>query len=197
MNWQEESNNVYIDCELQLAIHKGGDELLLIIPGVDGSLNGYENKYLEIAKDANDMKDMSVVRMSNPFITSQHWESNVRQVLDYIDMNLSPRSISVFAHSAGASTIASIAHEYSNIEKLLLVNMPIKISSLDVFAGLNAFNKATTIVYGSEDELLEQFKEAKEQITTEHALEIIEGADHYFSDKHLDTFIKLPIQYLY
>ena len=70
--------------------------------------------------------------MENPFVTSFHWESNIRHILEWIEQNKldicsnDEYSLLVQAHSAGASVMASIAHEYPNIRKLLLINIAMK-----------------------------------------------------------------------
>ena len=47
INWQETMNGVTIDCSLDVAVHPArSNTVLLIIPGVDGSVNGYEDKIL-------------------------------------------------------------------------------------------------------------------------------------------------------
>ena len=129
IEWQEEMNGVSIDCCLDIAIHSANSEIILLtIPGVDGEVDGFEDKYIRIANAVQDKYGAAVVRMSNPFISSHHWESNIRQVIDYIQMNAKEIcgndkfELRIMAHSAGAAVIAHIANEYPDITRILLIN---------------------------------------------------------------------------
>lgn len=194
-------NGVTVDCSLDIALHSAdSDTVLLTIPGVDGTLDGYENKYVQIAERAQQSHGVAVVRIANPFITSHHWESNPRNILDYIATNAQsitgrdemPR-IRVVAHSAGASVIARIAHEYDAITDILLINPAQKLKGDEIQASLKKTRANVTVVFGSKDPSV-GFSEALR--SDGHAVYIVEGADHFFSGEHLATFIDLPMRYL-
>ena len=201
LNWQEKMNSVTIDCSLEIGVHPArSDTVLLIIPGVDGSVNGYEDKYIHIAEQIQDRHGVAVVRMANPFISSFHWESNPRRILDYITANAStitgsktPR-IKVMAHSAGASIIARIAHEYDGITDLLLVNLAQKLDIAAIRSGLSASDARTVAVFGSRDPSIAFVEPLRED---GHIVHIVEGSDHYFSGEYLEHFINLPQKYLF
>ena len=62
LNWQETMNSVTVDCSLDIAIHPAeSDTVLLIIPGVDGSVNGHEDKYIRIAEQVQDEHGIAAV----------------------------------------------------------------------------------------------------------------------------------------
>ena len=85
LSWQESMNAVTIDCSLAIAIHpQNSDTILLTIPGVDGSVDGYEQKYVRMVEAYQSIHNVAAVRMENPFITSHHWESNIRHAFEYI-----------------------------------------------------------------------------------------------------------------
>lgn len=159
LSWQETMNSVTIDCSLDIGVHPAqSDTVLLIIPGVDGSVNGYEDKYVRIANQAQSNHEVAVVRTSNPFISSFHWESNVRRILDYVSRHThsitgsnKQSRIKVMAHSAGASIVARIAHEYDSITDILLINPAAKLASNAIRDGLKKTNARLTIIFGSED----------------------------------------------
>lgn len=51
IEWQETMNGVTIDCSLDIAIHPADSEVVLLtVPGVDGSVDGFEDKYIKIAE---------------------------------------------------------------------------------------------------------------------------------------------------
>jgi len=202
LRWQETMNTVTVDCSLDVVVHPAqSDTVLLIIPGVDGSVNGYEDKYIRIAEQVQDRHGVAVVRIANPFISSFHWESNPRRILDYIEKNASvitgssevPR-IKVMAHSAGASIIARIAHEYDNISDILLVNPAEKLGSNAIRQGLSKTNASVKIVFGEKDPSI-SFSEALQG--DGHRVKVVEGADHNFSGDSLPLFIGLPQEYLF
>ena len=202
LHWQETMNTVTVDCSLDIAIHPAeSDTVLLIIPGVDGSVDGYEDKYIRIAKQVQDKHDIAVVRTANPFISSFHWESNSRRILDYIATNARPITgsnkipkIKVMAHSAGASIIAKIAHEYDNITDLLLVNPAEKLGGDDIRSGLKNTNAKIIVVFGEKGPSV-SFSEALRE--DGHTVVVLEGVDHNFSGEHLQDFINLPQEYLF
>lgn len=198
LEWSEELNGVVIDCSLKVAKYPGTNTIFLIIPGVDGSLDGFEDKYLRIAQSVHGKHGHTVYQMENPFITSQYWESNVRQMLDHIYLDHNVDEIHVMAHSAGAWIIGKIAHECPEIKKLLLINP----ATNDVSSYTEGLSKApyihTNFVLGEEDPsaaYLEQFKDIKNH----HGVRvvIVKDADHHFSGKSLNHFIQSPHIYLY
>lgn len=201
LHWQETMNTVTVDCSLDVAVHPAqSDTVLLIIPGVDGSANGYEDKYIRIAEQAQERHGVAVVRMANPFISSFHWESNPRRILDYIADNAEaitgssrPPRIKVMAHSAGASIIGRIAHEYDNITDILLTNPAQKLSGDAIQSGLKKTNAKVTIVFGSKDPSV-SFSEPLQG--DGHAVVVLEDVDHNFSGDFLSLYISLPLEYL-
>lgn len=202
LNWQETMNSVTVDCSLDIGLHPAkSDTVLLIIPGVDGSVNGYEDKYIRMAEQAQDKHGVAVVRMANPFISSFHWESNPRRILDYIASNAStitgsneaPR-IKVMAHSAGASIIARIAHEYDNITDILLTNPAEKLGGDAIRQGLKKTNANVTAIFGEKDPSV-SFSEALQG--DGHSVVVLEGVDHNFSGDLITLYIDLPLEYLF
>ena len=205
LEWKEQMNDVQIDCSIDVAIHHGRtNKILLIIPGVDGSVDGYQEKYKRIAQSANEKHGTSVVRISNPFITSYHWESNVRQILEFIRLNQrkispdnnEPFDIRIMAHSAGASIVARIAWEYPDITNVLLINPAAKLGLDKIVYGLNNLNnQKATILFGEHDPS-QQYVELLGVLPNTTA-EIIEGADHNFSGDSFSIFMELADRHLF
>lgn len=196
LKWQEHKNGITLDCSLDVAITQSkSGVILLIIPGVDGSVDGYESKYKRIAEMVNDSHGAAVVRVSNPFISSFHWQSNVRRILEFIQNNTldiagkDDVEIRVMAHSAGASVVAQVAYEYPIIAKMLLVNPAAKLGAVQINEGLNKFQGKLSVMVGSDDPNLNHLRHLE--------VDIIDGADHYFSGKALRTFIDAPSKYLF
>lgn len=207
IEWTEEMNGVKVDCSLDIAIHPASSNtILLTIPGVDGSVDGYKEKYLRIADSVQEEHNVSVVRISNPFITSFHWESNIRKALEFISINLptitdgNEAEIRIMAHSAGAAVAAQIAWEYPKIKRLLLVNPATKLGLDKIKLGLSMFKgDEVTILYGSLDPSISDVNqlssiESNAPINTF----VLEGIDHNFSGAEgLIQFIAAPNNHLF
>lgn len=205
LEWQEHKNGITIDCSLDIAITPSkSNVVLLVIPGVDGSLDGYEDKYKRIAETIHEQHGVSVVRMSNPFISSFHWESNIRHILEFINNNKNDIAgsndieIRIMAHSAGASVIAQLAYDYPSISKMLLINPATKLGADKIRQGLSSFAGYTTILIGSDDPsraeahmIADQYKSSKVSTIT------VEDADHNFSGKAFAKFLNAPNEYLF
>lgn len=200
--WTETMNSVSIDCSIDIAldIPKNCTEIYLIIPGVDGTIDGYENKYIRMAELLRRVDGAGVVRISNPFISSFHWESNIRHALEYIESNLVEyrdkeiiMKVKIMAHSAGATMAAILAHEYYYISDLLLVNMATSFRKDEIDTGLAVFEGHMTIVYGSDDPSVDYEKELSSR---GYRTVVLPNVNHYFSGKHIDSFVELPYKYL-
>lgn len=202
LNWQETMNSVTIDCSLDIGIHPADtDTVFLIVPGVDGSVNGYKDKYIRMAERVQAEHNVAVVRIANPFVSSFHWESNFRRILDYIERNASEiigskkiPCIKVMAHSAGASIVARIAHEYGNITDILLVNPAQKLGADAIRNGLKQTSASVTVIFGEKDPSVS----LSEPLQGDgHSVVVLEGVDHNFSGDFLTLYIDLPREYLF
>jgi hypothetical protein len=207
LEWQETKNGVTIDCSLDIAIHPAQSNVTFVtIPGVDGSVDGYKNKYVDIADSVQQKHGVAVVRASNPFITSFHWESNIRRLLAYISENserisgtLEPK-LYIMAHSAGAAIIAQIAHEYPEIKRLLLINTAAKLDEEKIMKGVSAFKgEQVTILYGEHDPSVACVDNFHRTTTrADKSVEVLAGVDHNFSgNEGLETFVLAPIKYMF
>ena len=199
-------NSVTIDCSLDIAIHPADSKVVLLtVPGVDGSVNGFEDKYVKIAESIQEKYGAAIVRMANPFITSYHWESNIRQSLNYILENTEEIAdhknieIRIMAHSAGAAIVAQIAWEYPEITRILLINPATKLGIDKIKYGLSEFDgDRITIMFGSEDPTVDDVNEiAKLSEAKNIHTHILEGVDHNFSGESLEAFITAPALHLF
>lgn len=204
LHWQESMNGVTIDCDLDIRIHPAkSSTILLLIPGVDGSVDGYKNKYVTIAEQAQAKHNVAVVRMENPFVTSFHWESNIRRILEWIEQNKQEIcsndefSLLVQAHSAGASVLASIAFEYPKIRKILLINIAMSLNTDKVSAGLQKYDGDVTILMGDRDPSIPELEviQFSENSTLAQKV-IVENTDHDFSGDSFKLFLDAANTYL-
>jgi pimeloyl-ACP methyl ester carboxylesterase len=199
IKWKPRINNHVLDASIDVSIHtQHTQNVLLIVPGVDGAVDGYKDKYIKIADRATE-KGYAVVRMSNPFLSSFLWEDNVRYALKHVIDNSKKYfgtkdiGISIFAHSAGASVVAAIAHEYAQIKQILLVNSAEKLMTDKQLAGINAYRGKLVVVYGQKDPSI-AFGHLLVQAAapnTNPIYKTVPNADHNFAGVPISNFIKL------
>lgn len=159
-------------------------------------LMGYEHKYVKMAENISENLGHTVVRISNPFISSFHWEDNLTQALHFIledndSLTVNPKRINIVAHSAGASVAAWIANEYAVLHQLVLINMAGELSKDRIVEGLSNFEGKVVLIYGSEDPSIEFGR----LLSKDFKFKVVDGADHFFTNK-LDDFINLPCNFL-
>ena len=171
------------------------DEILLIVPGVDGSVDGYENKYKRIAENINSEFGATVIRMSNPRNMAGYHLRNLFEVLDFIEKNydMSKKRLHIVGHSLGGYMISEVAPMYDYIDKILLIN-PATLLDNNAFNQLKGRARESNIfLIGDKDlsyDLINQFENLG-VVNIEH------GADHHFSGASFNTFLKAPAQYLF
>lgn len=199
-------NGVTIDCSLDIAIHPADSKVVLLtVPGVDGSVDGYENKYVKIAENVQEQHGAAIVRIANPFITSYHWESNIRRALDYIMKHTEEITghkdieVRIMAHSAGAATVSQIAWEYPEITRILLINPATKLGFDKIKYGLSEFGGSKiTVIFGSEDPSVNDAEElSKVDESARMRTLILDGVDHHFSGDALKLFMQAPHSHLF
>lgn len=195
LTWSEQKNEFKIDCSLDIFVSPAKNRtIFMTIPGVDGSIDGYKDKYKRITENVQNKNGFTFARMANPFISSLHWDSNIREMLEYLLSNKKEITgsddieIHIMSHSAGAAVIAQIAWEYPEITKLLLVNTAFGLKPEKILKGIESFSGQVNFVFGSKDPSVGWTENLKEK----YNVRVIDGADHNFSDEYIETFIGLP-----
>jgi len=205
LNFQAKRNNITQEFQVEIALHKlKTNNIILIVSGIDGSVDGYKNKYIKLANYLTKNKIGAVVRMSNPYTFGFGWDSNLRRVLTYILKNTNDicgnnkPNIYIMGISAGAGAAAMIAWEYPEIKKLLLMEPAWKIGPEMIKQNLPKFKGELYVVVGSGDEALGEEmgkKFIKYAPKAKHKeLHIIPNCDHYFSgSQNSKIFSQAPI----
>ncbi len=203
--FQSERNNITQEFQVEITLHKlKTDKIILIVPGVDGSVDGYKNKYVKLANYLTENGIGAVVRMSNPYAFGFGWDLNLRQVLTYILENTNDicgsdkPDIYIMGISAGAGAAAMIAWEYPEIKKLLLMEPAWQVGPDEIKQNLSKFEGELYVVVGSGDEALGE-KMGRKFI--EHAPKtkhkefyVIPNCDHHFSgSRNSKIFSQAPV----
>jgi dienelactone hydrolase len=151
--------------ELEVAIHPLSNGVIIVnYPGITGDIDGYNNKYSKQADFIQEKGIGAVVRMGNPVYDKlpypQGMIDNFRYVIDHClshGKELSGKAKPVFylmGFSAGASTIAAVAGDYSAVEKILLMAPSGDAGQKATEKGLAKFEGEVYIAVGARDEIV-------------------------------------------
>ena len=191
---KEFDENITID----YGIIKGDSTILFIKAGQDGSMYGYDNKYLKIAKNINKKYGATVICSSNPFDGNNPLDNAMEVIDDYCKSNNIKRyTVYYMGHSNGGLIGAWFGYKYPRIQRMLLINAPLMYNYHKTKAGLNSFSgEKITMIYGSLDQSIQYTELLKLIMNKKFSYYIIDNQDHHFS-KDVYDFKKLPEDYLF
>lgn len=181
---------------IEYGIIKGNSTIVFIKAGQDGSIYGYENKYLTIAKKLNEKYGYTVISSSNPFDGNNPLDHDMNVVKEYcVNNNIEDYKVYYMGQSNGARIGISWGYQHPEIKKLLLINSPIFINWHILKNGIiESNNQEMILVYGDRDNSYRYVELIEPLLTENKKLVIVNGADHNFVNM-LDEFIDLPIKY--
>ena len=172
-----------------------GDPILFIKVGQNGSIYGYQDKYLRMATIQCEQHGRTVIVSSNPFDGSDSLGDGAEVIRQYFaESGADPgKKVNYLGHSNGALMAAFYAYKYADIfRELVLVNMPVKENYWPyIVHGLESFPGKVTFVYGENDP---SYMNAMFMLPVQFpdvTIEVIQDADHHFTD-HMETFLNLP-----
>lgn len=189
---------IFYNSVIEYGIIKGNNQILFIKPGQDGSLQGYKNKYYNLAKYVNEKYGFTVICSNNPYKKPYNPIDDAYEVIkEYIRKeNYDSFEIYYFGNSIGALLGARHLYEYKEVKRALLINPPMNISYHKTKDGIVKFKgEKIAFVFGSLDpsskyvELLDLIKD----VNLEYHL--IEGEDHNLS-KNTVTLENLVDKYM-
>ncbi len=183
---------------IDYGIINGNNNILLIKAGQDGSMCGYQNKYLKIAKNINKKYGSTVICSSNPFDGNNPLDDAMEVIEEYCkDKGYEDYEIYYMGHSNGGLIGAWFGTKYDKIKKLLLVNAPLMYNYHKTKEALNSFDKEKIVlIYGSLDQSFPYVELLKGIQNKKVVYHIIDGQDHHFS-KDVYDFTNLPMDFLY
>ncbi len=181
---------------IEYGIIEGNNTIVFIKSGQNGSIYGYNNKYIKMAKRLDKKYKCTVICSSNPFDGNNPLD-NAFTVIEKYTSKFEDYKVYYLGFSNGALIGAYFGINYPKIKRMLLVNMPLIYDINLIKNNLNNFNdEKVTIVYGSLDysiNLLENIKNIK---SNRLDIKVILNEDHYFS-KDEEDFYSLPEKYLF
>jgi predicted esterase YcpF (UPF0227 family) len=181
---------------IDLRFHPGiSEHLVLIVPGVDGSVDGYQNKYVAMAERIQKACGATVIRMGNPMNLAHDHMRNLYEVMDYIEANFDTAhlKLDLIGHSLGGYMIGALAYSYDYVDQILMINPAVSLDREDFKSLAERKIQNNHVLIGSNDPSYKY----RDEFAKYAQVHIVDGADHYFSDKYLDDFIDAPNYYLY
>lgn len=182
--------------QIEYGIVHGNNTIVFVKVGLSGTIFGYKNKYLKIARDLNKKHNATVIVSSNP--TELGYETDFAKEMQFVKNYADFRGFSNFqiyfmGHSNGATLGILNAYKFPQIKKLLCINGPLNLMPSLITPGFEQFSgEKMNLVYGSKDPTFNMANLFKKDFQSEKIDFItVKGTDHYFSNC-LDLFVNLP-----
>lgn len=176
----------FFDTILQYGVIKGSNKIVLIKPGLEGTLLGKNDYHYKVAKLIHDKYGYTVICTNNPNTnTTNTLDDAYKLINEYVSfMNYNEYEIYYFGDSNGGVLGARYAYLYPNIKRALLINPPLFISYHKLKDGMVKFNgDKMVLVYGTLDPSF-KFVELLDNVGNDKISYIVlENEDHNLSDK--------------
>lgn len=183
-------------------IKEGNEKVLLIMTGNDGTLGGYNDKYLKIAEKEHAIYGATVIISDNPrrskdFPTSYNFDT----MMDFVEHHMKERytafEIYFMGVSAGGSYALMYAYRYKHICRILAVNAPFMINTHKLLEGINRFTgEHISLVYGDGDPSYQMMPFIRQLEGPKCKVSSYVGADHNFAGME-EAFIMLSEHHLF
>ena len=176
------------DSEIDYGFVFSGDrqKIFLIKAGQDGSIYGYQNKYLKLACELRDLYGFSVVCTSTP-------SSDIDQMAQFAEMVQSEFKITeatkiYFMGMSKGASIGCLGHaSFPQISRFLLINPPLMINTTKICrCSQNFAGEMMAFVFGSLDPSAHLAGLLKLHERENIRVAIIPEQDHHFSKDGLE-----------
>lgn len=181
---------------IDYGIVEGNNIIVFIKAGQNGSLYGYQNKYIKMAKRLNKKYGCSVICSSNPFDGNNPLDNAMEVIEDYAK-RFDDFKIYYLGYSNGALIGAWFGIKYLKIKRMALVNGPLMYNLYKTKEGALSFKgESINFIYGEYDQSIGYVELLKSIENDKIKVFIEEGQDHHFS-KSEEDFQKIPEKYLF
>lgn len=181
---------------INYGIVEGNNTIVFIKAGQDGSLYGYQNKYIKMAKRLNKKYGCSVICSSNPFDGNNPLDNAMTIIKDFAK-KFDDYEIYYLGYSNGALIGAWFGINYPKIKRMALINEPLMFNYHKTKSGALSFaGERMSFVYGEYDQSIGYVELLKSIENDRIKVSVEEGQDHYFS-KNEEEFQKIPDKYLF
>ena len=181
---------------IDYGIVEGNNIIVFIKAGQNGSLYGYQNKYVKMAKRLNKKYGCSVICSSNPFDGNNPLDNAMEVIEDYAK-RFDDFKIYYLGYSNGALIGAWFGIKYPKIKRMALVNGPLMYNLYKTKEGALSFKgESINFIYGEYDQSIGYVELLKSIENDKIKVFIEEDQDHHFS-KSEEDFQKIPEKYLF
>lgn len=146
---------------VEIATHPNNTGRIIInIPGYNGVINGFDDKYLKLARHIQTTDLGSFVRIANPLPPRVPVDINLLAALQYARENAeqicnNPKpEIFLMGFSAGASAIAADAYKFPEVTKILLGAPSGDSGRYQIERGMPKFKGEVYIIIGENDDVV-------------------------------------------
>lgn len=182
--------------QIEYGIVHGNNTIVFIKVGLNGTIFGYKNKYLKIARDLNKKHNATVIVSSNPIELG--YETDFSQEMDFVKNYADFRGfqdykIYFMGHSNGATLGILNAYKFPEIKKLLCINGPLNLMPSLLASAFKQFQgEKINLVYGSKDPSFGMAELYRKEFESERIeFSCIKGGEHNFSGC-IELFAALP-----
>lgn len=181
---------------IDYGIVEGNNIIVFIKAGQNGSLYGYQNKYIKMARRINKKYGCSVICSSNPFDGNNPLDNAMEIIEDYAK-KFEDYKIYYLGYSNGALIGSWFGTKYPKIKRMALVNGPLMFNYHKTKEGaLNFKGESIYFIYGEHDQSIGYADLLRGIENDKIKLFIENGQDHHFS-KSEEEFQKIPDKYLF
>ena len=169
----------------QFGIIKGGKYLVFIKTGRGGTIEGFENKYLNICSFLFEKYGYTFVVSANPKDSVCDLEEEIKCIGKYVG---DYKEIFFVGISNGASLGACWCSKIKSIKNALLINAPLMINFHKIKKGVEEFSgDRMYFLYGEDDPSFNYIEILNCVNNTAYKYEIIQGEGHDFSEESLKS----------
>lgn len=196
LKFDKEIHSNFNDEIIDYGIVEGNNIIVFIKAGQDGSLYGYQNKYIKMARRLNKKYGCSVICSSNPFDGNNPLDNAMEIIEDYAKI-FDNYKIYYLGCSNGALIGAWFGVKYPKIKRMALVNGPLMYNFHKTKEGALSFNgDMISFIYGEYDQSIGYIDLLKNMENDKIKVFVEKGQDHHFS-KSEESFQEIPEKYLF
>ena len=196
LKFDKEIHSNFNDEIIDYGIIEGNNIIVFIKAGQDGSLYGYQNKYIKMARRLNKKYGCSVICSSNPFDGNNPLDNAMEIIEDYAKI-FDNYKIYYLGYSNGALIGAWFGVKYPKIKRMALVNGPLMYNFHKTKEGALSFNgEMISFIYGEYDQSIGYIDLLKNMEIDKIKVFVEKGQDHHFS-KSEESFQEIPEKYLF
>lgn len=196
LKFDKEIHSSFNDEVIDYGIVEGNNTIVFIKAGQDGSLYGYQNKYIKMARRLNEKYECSVICSSNPFDGNNPLNNAMKIIEDYAKI-FDNYKIYYLGYSNGALIGAWFGVKYPKIKRMALVNGPLMYNFHKTKEGALSFSgDMISFIYGEYDQSIGYIDLLKNIENDKIKVFVEKGQDHHFS-KSEESFQEIPEKYLF